>query len=50
MLTADNFEQLNWHDNAIHAFRILEGDDNMGGGLMLDIDFIAEWLQGTDHS
>jgi hypothetical protein len=50
MLTSDNFEQLSWHDNAIHGFRILEGDDNTGGKLLLDIDFIAEWLQGPDKS
>lgn len=48
MLTTDNFEELSWHDNAIHAFRILEGDDNTGGQLLLDVDYIAEWLQGSD--
>lgn len=50
MLTSDNFAKLSWHDNAIHAFRILEGDDNTGGKLLLDIDYIAEWLQGPDNS
>lgn len=50
MLTTENFDQMNWHDNALHAFRILEGDDNTGGQLILDIDFITEWLREKDNS
>ena len=42
MFSTTDFENVDWHDNAIHAFRILEGED--GGELVLDIDFIAEWL------
>lgn len=41
---------MNWHDNAFHAFRILEDDDNTGGQLILDMDFITEWLREKDDS
>jgi len=41
---ADDFEKINWHDNAIHGIRILENEDGCGGELILDIDFIVEWL------
>lgn len=50
MPTDDNFDKLSWHDNAIHAFRIVEGPDNTFGQLILDIDFITEWLRGEDES
>lgn len=42
------FEQMNWHDNAIHGIRIVEGPDGCEGELILDIDFIIEWLQSED--
>ncbi|QPI52321.1 hypothetical protein IV454_13030 [Massilia antarctica] len=38
-MTTDQFEDLGWHDNAIHAFRIAEGNDGCGGQLTLDIDY-----------
>ena len=38
------FEDFGWHDNAIHAFRIAEGDDGCSGQLTLDIDYILEWI------
>lgn len=38
----DNFEELNWHDNAIHAFRIRESD--VSSELEFDIDHILDWL------
>jgi hypothetical protein len=40
----ESFEDYSWHDNAIHGFRIVEGPDGCGGELILDIDFIIEWL------
>jgi len=40
----DRFEDLGWHDNAIHALRIAEGDDGCSGQLTLDIDYILEWI------
>jgi hypothetical protein len=42
MFTKDDFEKISWHDNAIHGFHILEGEPS--GELVLDIDFITEWL------
>ena len=42
MFSTDDFERIQWHDNAIHAFRIVEGE--VCGDLVLDIDFIVEWL------
>ena len=42
MLSTDDFEKIHWHDNAIHGFRILEGE--LCGDLVFDIDFIVEWL------
>jgi hypothetical protein len=41
---------MHWHDNAIHAFRIREGEDGCSGELILDIDFILEWLAPVEHS
>lgn len=42
MFSTEDFGKIQWHDNAIHGFRILEGD--ICGELIFDIDFIAEWL------
>lgn len=44
MSLPEHFEDFSWHDNAIHGFRIVEGPDGCGGELILDIDFIVEWL------
>ena len=48
----EQFEDYCWHDNAIHGFHIVEGDDGCSGDLVLDIDFILEWLQpeGDDNA
>ncbi|NHQ86130.1 hypothetical protein HA050_08365 [Iodobacter sp. HSC-16F04] len=45
MVSTSDFENIQWHDNAIHGFRILEGES--GAELVLDIDFITEWLPPT---
>lgn len=48
--TNDDFERLSWHDNLIYGFHIERGDPDRGrwhSDLVLDIDFIAEWLRGT---
>ena len=34
---------MSWHDNHVHALRIIEGKDG-AGELVLDIDYILEWL------
>lgn len=41
-----DFEKIHWHDNAIHGLHIVEGKTS--GELVLDIDYIAEWLPPTD--
>lgn len=52
MSLPERFEDYSWHDNAIHGFRIVEGPDGCGGELILDIDFIVEWLppQGENNA
>jgi hypothetical protein len=50
VLTTDDFEKTHWHDNAIHAFRIVEGGDGCSGELILDIDFILEWLAPVENA
>ena len=47
MITNEDFEATSWHDNPIHAFRLVEGE-NGGGDLSLDIDHIVEWVLGDD--
>ena len=41
--TTADFDKLSWHDNAIHGFSFREGPEAVGD-LVLDIDFILEWL------
>jgi hypothetical protein len=51
MSVSDEFKSFSWHDNAVHGIRIVEGADGCSGELILDIDFIVEWLPpegGTD--
>lgn len=43
MPQSGRFEEYSWHDNAIHAVRVIEGQHG-SGELVLDIDFILEWL------
>lgn len=38
------FEDFSWHDNAVHGFRVIEGPDGCSGELVLDIDYLVEWL------
>lgn len=38
---------MSWHDNHVHALRITEGDFG-AGELILDIDYILEWLSTPD--
>ena len=46
--TTDDFAAMGWHDNAVHALRIEEGDHGEGE-LLLDIDYIEEWIPGGEH-
>ena len=47
--THEQFESMSWHDNHVHAMRIVEGKYG-AGELQLDIDYIAEWLPGPNKS
>ena len=40
--TTVDFDDLSWHDNAIHGFRIVEGEHG-AGYLIFDIDHILVW-------
>ena len=40
-----DFEQMSWHDVHVHGFRVVEGEHGTGE-LILDIDYILEWLKG----
>jgi len=42
--TEADFDDLRWHDNAVHAIRFVEGEYG-AGKLILDIDYILEWLK-----
>jgi hypothetical protein len=42
--TEADFDDLSWHDNAVHALRLVEGEYG-AGQLHLDIDYILEWLR-----
>jgi hypothetical protein len=38
-----DFERMSWHDNHVHALRIVEGECG-AGELILDLDYILEWV------
>src|SRR5882724_3040584 len=42
--TEKDFDELSWHDNSVHAFRLVEGDYGIGE-LILDLDHILEWIE-----
>ena len=48
LFATEDFEKIHWHDNAIHGFRIVEGDDGCTGQLLFDIDYIDEWLRASE--
>ena len=39
---------MSWHDNHVHAFRILEGADG-SGDLIFDLDYIVEWIKTPEN-
>jgi hypothetical protein len=41
------FDEMSWHDNHVHALRIVEGAHG-AGELVLDLDYILEWLKCED--
>jgi hypothetical protein len=46
--TEADFDSMSWHDNHVHALRLVEGADGTGD-LILDVDHIVEWLSAPDH-
>ena len=38
------FSEMSWHDNHVHALRIVE-DVHGAGQLVLDLDYILEWMK-----
>lgn len=44
--THEQFDEMSWHDNHVHSIRIVEGEYGCGE-LVLDLDYICEWIQGT---
>jgi hypothetical protein len=48
--TDAQFDEMSWHDNFIHAFRIVEVSDE-AGDFILDMDHIVEWIKnGPSYS
>lgn len=45
--TQQQFEEMSWHDNHVHALRIVEGAYG-SGEFVLDLDYILEWDCSTD--
>jgi hypothetical protein len=43
------FDEMSWHDNHVHALRIVEGVHG-AGELILDLDYILEWVKCEDNS
>lgn len=40
----DDFEKMSWHDNCVHAFRIIKPVEGYDYNLVLDLDYILEWI------
>ena len=40
------FDEMSWHDNYVHGIQFVGGQHG-SGELVLDIDYIVEWLQGS---
>src|SRR5262245_6916041 len=45
--TEADFDQLSWHDNSIYGLALRT--ENWKSDLLLDIDYITEWLCGVDQ-
>jgi len=41
------FDEMSWHDNHVHALRVVEGEFG-AGKLIFDLDYILEWIQDDD--
>ena len=45
--THEQFDEMSWHDNHVHAIRIVGGQHGTGE-LVFDIDYITDWLRNGD--
>jgi mannose-6-phosphate isomerase-like protein (cupin superfamily) len=45
--TEKDFERMGWHDNHVHGLQIIKGDYG-AGQLILDIDYILEWIDVSE--
>jgi len=45
--TEEEFDEMSWHDNHVHGLQIIEGDYG-AGKLILDIDYILEWINSAE--
>jgi len=45
--THAQFDDMSWHDNHVHAMRIVEGEYG-AGTLELDLDYILDWVRGPE--
>ena len=45
--TDEQFDEMSWHDNCVHALRIVEGI-NGAGELIFDLDYILEWIEAEE--
>jgi hypothetical protein len=42
--TDDDFAVMGWHDAKVHALAFEPAPDNLGGQLLIDLDYIIEWV------
>jgi hypothetical protein len=45
--TDAQFDEMSWHDNHVHALRLVETGDG-AGDLILDVDHIVEWIKTSE--
>lgn len=46
--TEHDFDGLSWHDNRVHGLRIRNPVDTYDFDLLLDIDYILDWIKPAD--
>jgi hypothetical protein len=45
--TTENFEEMSWHDCAVHGLLIAEAEEPGCGELTFQVDYILEWLNSS---
>lgn len=48
--TDDDFDSMGWHDASVHGIGFVEGEQPWLGRLLLDIDYIVEWVRPVPPS